>query len=94
MGLFGSRLDGDQFQSESFRNGKLADSHPKAWLVRPCEWYKDEYKECSSFRGKVHQYFIFGKTLDCSQWKEDYNNCLIVRKNPSNIDALVSPTLN
>ncbi|XP_023946876.2 UPF0545 protein C22orf39 homolog [Bicyclus anynana] len=45
------------------------------WLIRDCEVYKDEYKECTSFRGRFHQYFIYGDTLDCNQWKKDYNNC-------------------
>ncbi|XP_034840133.1 synaptic plasticity regulator PANTS [Maniola hyperantus] len=45
------------------------------WLIRDCEIYKDEYKECTSFRARFHQYFIYGETLDCNQWKKDYNNC-------------------
>ncbi|KPI91664.1 PREDICTED: UPF0545 protein C22orf39 homolog [Papilio xuthus] len=45
------------------------------WLIRDCEVYKDEYKECTSFRGRFHQYFIFGELLDCKQWKRDYDNC-------------------
>lgn len=90
MGLFGSYQEGDSFQSESFNNEVLLKSHPKAWLVQPCHWYKDEFKECNSFHGKLHQYFIFGKTLDCQQWKTDYNNCLALRKNPADMEALVS----
>lgn len=43
--------------------------------IRDCEIYKDEYKECTSFRARFHQYFIYGETLDCNQWKKDYNNC-------------------
>ncbi|XP_049867597.1 UPF0545 protein C22orf39 homolog [Pectinophora gossypiella] len=45
------------------------------WLIRDCDLYKDEYDECTSFRGRFHQYFIFGETLDCNQWKRDYDNC-------------------
>lgn len=90
MGIFGSNAEGDYFQSEILNDSTILKTHPKAWLVRPCSWYKDEYKECSSFHGKLHQYFIYGKTLDCSQWQKDYDNCLAVRKNPSNIEALVS----
>lgn len=37
--------------------------------------YKDEYKECKSWRGRFNQYFIFGETLSCDQWQEDNNNC-------------------
>ena len=90
MGLFGTYTEGDEFQSEALRDSTLLKSNPKAWLVRPCNWYKDEYKECSSSHGKLHQYFIFGKTLDCSQWKTDYDNCMKIRKDPTDVETLVS----
>lgn len=48
--------------------------------VRPCGWYWEEYKECSRFLGRVHQYFIFGHKLDCSEWNEDYQRCMKFRK--------------
>ncbi|KAL0129274.1 hypothetical protein PUN28_004165 [Cardiocondyla obscurior] len=50
-------------------------SHEYEWMLRPCMVYKDEYDECTSVRARFHQYFIFGETLDCNQWKTDYNNC-------------------
>lgn len=37
--------------------------------------YKDEYKECKSIRGRFNQYFIYGESLDCEQWRNDHNNC-------------------
>lgn len=37
--------------------------------------YKDEYKDCKSWRGRFNQYFIFGEKLSCEQWMEDNNNC-------------------
>lgn len=37
--------------------------------------YKDEYKECKSIRGRFNQYFVYGESLDCEQWRNDYNNC-------------------
>merc|ERR1712116_13206 len=40
-------------------------SVPNAWLVRPCEAYNDEYKECTSIKGRFHQYFIEGNNV----WK-------------------------
>ncbi|XP_063238561.1 synaptic plasticity regulator PANTS [Bacillus rossius redtenbacheri] len=46
-----------------------------AWMVRPCMLYKEEYKECTCLKGRFHQYFIHGKTIDCSQWERDYENC-------------------
>ncbi|OWR46436.1 UPF0545 protein C22orf39 homolog [Danaus plexippus] len=45
------------------------------WLIRDCDVYKDEYDECTSFKGRFHQYFIYGESLDCNQWKKDYTNC-------------------
>ncbi|XP_055379707.1 UPF0545 protein C22orf39 homolog isoform X2 [Condylostylus longicornis] len=35
-----------------------------------------EYEECTSIKGRFHQYFIHGESIDCSQWKKDYENCL------------------
>ncbi|KAH8039391.1 hypothetical protein MRX96_032801 [Rhipicephalus microplus] len=58
-----------------------------AWMVRPCEWYSEELSDCKSIRGRFHQYFIDGTTLDCSQWRKDFDNCLIWRKN-KDVDAL------
>lgn len=43
--------------------------------IRDCETYKEEYDECTSFRGRFQQYFIYGESIDCNQWKKDYNNC-------------------
>lgn len=37
--------------------------------------YRDEYSECTSIRGRFQQYFIYGQTIDCSQWKRDLDNC-------------------
>lgn len=44
--------------------------------VRPCISYRDEYRDCTSFRGRFQQYFVHGKTEDCLPWKSDYENCL------------------
>ncbi|GAV04199.1 hypothetical protein RvY_14511 [Ramazzottius varieornatus] len=46
------------------------------WMIRPCEMYKEEYRDCNSYRGKFHQLFTTGETRDCSEWKEDYVNCV------------------
>jgi len=75
-------LDGDYFQAEP-----TTPDVPNTWIIRPCEWYKDEYKECRKLRSRVHQFFIFGETLDCKTWNEDYYACLEWRKN-RNKDAL------
>lgn len=55
--------------------------------VRPCEWYSEEHSDCKSIRGKFHQYFVHGTTLDCSQWQQDYDNCMLWRKK-KDLDAL------
>lgn len=46
--------------------------HPQ---IRDCDVYWDEYKECTSIRGRFHQYFIFGEMLNCNEWRKDYDNC-------------------
>ncbi|KAK3876253.1 hypothetical protein Pcinc_018940 [Petrolisthes cinctipes] len=60
-----------------------------SWLVRPCEQYKEEYGDCRSIKAKFHQYFIHGESRDCTQWKTDYDNCLLYR-NKKDLEALVS----
>lgn len=50
--------------------------------------YKEEYSECTSIKARFHQYFIFGKSVDCSQWKRDFENCIHWRDN-HNSNALV-----
>ncbi|VVC96922.1 UPF0545 protein C22orf39 homolog [Leptidea sinapis] len=45
------------------------------WLIRECDIYEDEYDECTSIKARFHQYFVYGETLDCNQWKRDYDNC-------------------
>lgn len=37
--------------------------------------YKEEYNDCTSIKARFHQYFIHGESIDCSQWKRDYDNC-------------------
>lgn len=44
--------------------------------IRPCFLYKEEYNECKSIRGRFHQYFIFGESIDCMSWIRDYDNCV------------------
>ncbi|KAF7988776.1 hypothetical protein HCN44_007086 [Aphidius gifuensis] len=45
------------------------------WMLRACRVYKEEYDDCTSFRGRFQQNFVYGEKLDCSQWKTDYDNC-------------------
>jgi len=65
---------------ESIVDEKIDELPDDSWMVRPCEMYNLEYKDCNSLKGHFHQYFIHGKTLDCTQWKTDYSNCMKWRK--------------
>lgn len=80
-------IQGEEFQCEASVQDQV--NYPKAWMVRPCEWYWDEFKECSRIRSRIHQYFIYGRTQDCSQWNRDYNNCISFRKK-KDVDSLNS----
>jgi len=59
-----------------FEESHLQDLPDDAWMVRPCEMYKEEYKDCKSIKQRFQQYFIYGASQDCSQWKSDYDHCL------------------
>ncbi|XP_069705031.1 synaptic plasticity regulator PANTS [Periplaneta americana] len=61
------------------------------WMVRPCKIYKEEYNDCTSFKARFHQYFIFGETVDCSQWKRDFDSCVKwnTDNNPAALKELV-----
>jgi hypothetical protein len=56
--------------------------------VRPCHMYKEEYSDCTSIKARFHQYFVFGKTIDCSQWERDFSSCVKWRSE-QNANALV-----
>ncbi|XP_041976976.1 UPF0545 protein C22orf39 homolog [Aricia agestis] len=56
-------------------DGETQPELEEKWLIRDCDLYDAEYSECTSLKGRFHQYFIFGKSLDCNQWKKDYDNC-------------------
>ncbi|XP_053693231.1 UPF0545 protein C22orf39 homolog [Sabethes cyaneus] len=51
------------------------------WSIRPCFVYSDEYDDCTSIKGRFHQYFIHGESIDCTQWKRDFDNCVRFEKN-------------
>ncbi|ESO97780.1 hypothetical protein LOTGIDRAFT_208924 [Lottia gigantea] len=48
-------------------------------MVRPCEMYVQEFKECTSKQGREHQMYIFGRHMNCSKWEEDKENCFKLR---------------
>lgn len=49
-------------------------------FVRPCERYKELYKSCSGWEGRLRQYYIYGETLDCSEYINNYKICMQYRK--------------
>ncbi|CAH1154027.1 unnamed protein product [Phaedon cochleariae] len=69
----------EQFHKENDQSEeKIEDNLPSVkdeWMIRRCTYYDEEYSDCTSYRARFNQYFIFGKTLDCSQWKKDSVNC-------------------
>ncbi|XP_064460907.1 synaptic plasticity regulator PANTS-like [Ornithodoros turicata] len=84
-----SRQPLDSLDAEVFEKADSTELPRDSWMVRPCEWYVEEYADCKSIKARFHQYFIFGHTIDCSQWKTDYDNCMLWRKS-SDIEALKS----
>ncbi|KAI4490891.1 hypothetical protein M0804_003835 [Polistes exclamans] len=54
-----------------------------SWMIRPCEIYYDEYKECKYWKSRFHQYFIHGHKIDCSSWQKDYHYCKMWQENQS-----------
>uniref|UniRef100_A0A1A9VX74 Synaptic plasticity regulator PANTS n=1 Tax=Glossina austeni TaxID=7395 RepID=A0A1A9VX74_GLOAU len=59
-----------------------------SWSIRPCSVYKDEYDDCTSIKARFHQYFIHGESVDCTQWHNDFRNC--VRYEESNGNDLAA----
>ncbi|XP_001238387.3 UPF0545 protein C22orf39 homolog [Anopheles gambiae] len=51
------------------------------WSIRPCYLYNEEYEDCTSVKARFHQYFIHGESIDCNQWKRDFDNCVRFEKN-------------
>jgi hypothetical protein len=83
-------MHGDVFESEATTEEQQEIAN--AWMCRPCEWYWDENRECRRIRARVHQYFVFGETLDCSQWKRDYHSCMAFRlsRDPEHLKAIIA----
>lgn len=49
--------------------------------------YEEEYKDCKSLKSRFHQYFIHGESVDCHQWKHDYNSCLRYERDQSDLKS-------
>ena len=48
---------------------------PKSWMVRNCNSYLEEYRQCRQWRAKFHQYYVYGQVKDCSEWKDNFDDC-------------------
>lgn len=68
-------------------NDKADDDNLDLWLIRPCEFYLDEFKECTGMRGRFHQLYTTGDKIDCTKWKEDYHNCVAFQRSNSAVHA-------
>ncbi|XP_076473088.1 synaptic plasticity regulator PANTS-like [Babylonia areolata] len=56
------------------------DTPEDLWMLRPCEIYLEEFSDCSSVKGRFHQYYTGGCYDDCERWQQDYKQCLKFRK--------------
>lgn len=64
-----------------------------SFQIRECDEYKDEYKNCTSYKDRFQQYFVFGEYLDCEQWNKDYKNCCKLEEKDdwqAGVDLIVS----
>ena len=79
-----STFTDSKFESEVIEGSAIKED---AYLVRPCERYKELYKSCKSIRGRMHQYYVYGELFDCSEHKRHFKSCLSYRKT-NDIDLL------
>ncbi|XP_033340866.2 synaptic plasticity regulator PANTS isoform X1 [Megalopta genalis] len=70
----------DSADVETNKSNEEIKEHELEWMIKPCQIYNEEYRDCKSIKARFHQYFVFGDTIDCTQWKTDYNNCYIWEK--------------
>ncbi|CAH1100485.1 unnamed protein product [Psylliodes chrysocephalus] len=71
-------MDNSKDVNNNDNNKEETKEQPKVedqWLIRRCFIYDEEYSDCTSIRARFHQYFVHGKSIDCSQWKKDSVNC-------------------
>lgn len=53
-----------------------SETHDKyEWLIKPCMYYKESFKDCNSFYAQFNARYTNGRKEDCSQWSIDYKNC-------------------
>ncbi|XP_075218113.1 synaptic plasticity regulator PANTS [Lycorma delicatula] len=81
--------------SEEDKQKLDASIRKQLWMVRDCYWYDAEYSDCTSIRGRFHQYFVYGEPLDCTQWKRDSKNCYKWEssRDPDSVKELINSEL-
>lgn len=67
-------MSGPEKEANSSENDKSLPAD--VWMIRNCYEYQDEHDYCKSRPGRRYQNYVYGKPLDCSQWKKDFNNCM------------------
>ncbi|GAB0090922.1 UPF0545 protein C22orf39 homolog [Sergentomyia squamirostris] len=68
-----SESESSESSSANLSDQELRDT--LLWASRPCFLYQQEFRDCKSIKARFNQYFIYGETIDCSQWGKDYENC-------------------
>ncbi|QQP42013.1 UPF0545 protein C22orf39 -like protein [Caligus rogercresseyi] len=53
----------------------LTENIPKAWMIRKCYCYHDEYKACTMIKTKIHDIFTHGEVQSCQDWKDNFSDC-------------------
>lgn len=78
----------DEFETENTNEELKKDG---ILFVRPCERYNELLRSCRSIRGRLHQYYVYGELFDCSEHKNNYNNCMKFRstQNPDVLDPII-----
>ncbi|XP_078585168.1 synaptic plasticity regulator PANTS-like isoform X2 [Branchiostoma floridae x Branchiostoma japonicum] len=49
----------------------------------PCDYYKQEYSDCTTVGHRFHSYYVYGEKPECGQWKKDYEACTAWMKTKS-----------
>ena len=71
-----SSQDGWEAHPLNKHHRAVLETIPNSWMLRECDVYKDEYKACSSMKGKLYSYYINGKIRgECDNWKQNYQDC-------------------
>lgn len=78
--------------SSAFECEEIGVDKPDKNLIRPCERYWELYKDCTSIRSRIGQYYVDGKLTDCQIMKDNYYACKEFRKtkNPALLDPIIA----